>query len=142
MISKPVAFLLADLGVTKSLSRPSVSNDNPYSESQFKTTKYHPGFPGRFGAIQDSRGYLRTFFPWYNDEHHHSGIGYFTPKQVHYGLAPAAYDARAKTLSEAYLAHPERFVRRAPQPMAVPTHAWINPPLAQKVTEENATILL
>ena len=86
MSSKPVALLLADLGVTKSHSRPHVSNDNPYSESQFKTLKYRPEFPERFGSMEDARGFCQTFFPWYNTEHHHSGIGFLTPEQVHYGF--------------------------------------------------------
>src|SRR2546428_841070 len=116
MNSKPVAMLLADLGVTKSLSRPHVSNDNPYSEAQFKTLKYRPGFPDRFGSEQDGRAFCREFFPWYNTEHRHSGIGMMTPEAVHYGRAPEIVAARQKTLLAAYALHPERFVRRPPSP--------------------------
>jgi len=130
MTSKPVALLLTDLGVLKTHSRPHVSNDNPYSESQFRTLKYRPGFPARFGSIQDARGFCRNFFPWYNAEHRHSGLGLCTPESVHYGRAHAIRDARAIVLSAAYAVHPERFVRQHPQPPPLPTAAWINPPLA------------
>jgi len=128
MTSKPVALLLADLGVTKSLSRPHTSNDNPYSEAHFKTLKYQPGFPERFGSIQDGRRYCQTFFPWYNTEHHHSGIGMMTPQTVHYGLAPVVIAARQKTLDKAFALHPERFVRNPPSHQEVPQQVWINPP--------------
>jgi putative transposase len=128
MKSKPVALLLADLGVTKSHSRPHVSNDNPYSESQFRTLKYWPSFPQRFGCSQDAREFCCRFFPWYNDEHRHSGIGYLTPATVHYGGAEAAHVARTTTLQLAYAAHPERFVRGLPHPPGLPTEAWINKP--------------
>ena len=139
MTSKPVALLLADLGVTKTHSRPYVSNDNPFSEAQFKTLKYRPEFPDRFGSIQDSRGFGHVFFPWYNTEHHHSGLGLLTPHDVHYGLAEKRVEARARVLAAAYAAHPERFVagcrnrrrcrprsgstsrrRRSPSPSAIP----------------------
>ena len=116
MRSKPVAFLLADLSVTKTHSRPYTSNDNPYSESQFRTMKYRPEFPDRFGCIQDSRAFCQTFFPWYNDDHRHSGIGMMTPAMVHYGLAAAVRENRQAALDVAYAAHPERFVRRPPTP--------------------------
>jgi putative transposase len=106
MTSKPVAFLLADLGVTKSHSRPHVSNDNPFSESQFKTMKYRPGFPDRFGCIEDARAFCQPFFGWYNDEHHHSGLGLHTPASVHYGQADAVREQRAAVLAGAYAAHP------------------------------------
>ncbi len=106
MTSKPVAFLLADLGVTKSHSRPHVSNDNPFSESQFKTMKYRPGFPDRFGCIEDARAFCQPFFGWYNDEHHHSGLGLHTPASVHYGQADAIREQRAAVLAGAYAAHP------------------------------------
>jgi putative transposase len=129
MTSKPVAFLMADLGVTKSHSRPSVSNDNPYSESQFKTMKYRPEFPERFGSIEDARAFCRTFFPWYNGEHYHSGLGLMTPEDVHYGKAPGIIEDRQNTLSAAYERHPERFKYRMPKPMAVPDAVWINKPL-------------
>ena len=128
MTSKTVALLLADLGVTKSLSRPQVSNDNPYSEAQFKTLKYRPDFPERFGSLQHGRGYCRPFFHWYNTEHRHSGIGMMTPEAVHYGRAPLILAARQKVLDGAFVLHPERFVRAAPRHQEVPTEAWINPP--------------
>lgn len=128
MRSKPVAFLLADLSVTKTHSRPYTSNDNPYSESQFKTMKYRPEFPNRFGCLQDSRNFCQTFFAWYNDEHRHSGIGMMTPAVVHYGQATAVRDKRQEVLDAAYQAHPERFVRRAPTPLELPKEVWINKP--------------
>ena len=128
MTSKPVAFLLADLGVTKTHSRPQVSDDNPFSEAQFKTLKYRPDFPDRFGSILDARGFCRTFFPWYNTEHHHSGIGLLTPEDVHLGRAATRIAARAEVLASAYAAHPDRFVRGVPRPGAAPTAVWINPP--------------
>ena len=131
MTSKPVALLLADLGVTKSLSRPHTSNDNPYSEAQFKTLKYRPDFPDRFGSIQDGRGFCRNFFGWYNTEHHHSGIGMMTPEAVHYGRAPMIIAARQNTLDKAFALHPERFVRNPPLHQEVPQQAWINPPKAR-----------
>jgi putative transposase len=128
MTSKTVALLLADLGVTKSHSRPHVSDDNPYSEAQFKTLKYRPDFPDRFGSIQDARSFCGSFFRWYNVEHRHSGIGLLTPEQVHFGRAPAVIVQRRQVLDAAYLAHPERFVRRPPTPPPAPTAAWINRP--------------
>jgi len=128
MTSKAVAFLLAELGVTKTHSRPYVSNDNPYSESQFKTMKYRPEFPERFGCYQDAHRFLSEFFPWYNHEHHHSGLGYLTPYDVHYGLAEKRREQRAGVLQEAYERNPERFVRGLPQPALLPTAAWINKP--------------
>jgi len=128
MTSKPVAFLLADLGVTKTHSRPHVSDDNPYSESQFRTLKYRPDFPDRFGCLQDSRSFCQTFFTWYNEDHRHSGIALLTPAMLHYGQAPAILAQRQAVLGAAYHAHPERFVRRAPHPLTVPTEVWINKP--------------
>ena len=128
MTSKPVAFLLADLGVTKSHSRPSVSNDNPYSESQFKTMKYRPEFPERFGSIEDARAFCQTFIPWYNTEHYHSGLGLLTPEDVHYGRAPHIIEARQEVLLAAYERHPERFKGRLPKPMFLPQEVWINKP--------------
>lgn len=133
MTSKPVALLLADLGVAKSHSRPHVSNDNPFSESAFKTLKYRPTFPARFGSLEDARTFCRTFFDWYNHDHRHSGIGLLTPATVHFGLAPDVQAARAATLERAYVAHPERFVRRPPRPPALPTEVWINPPASKEV---------
>ncbi len=128
MKSKPVALLLSDLGVTKTHSRPYVSNDNPFSEAQFKTMKYRPDFPDRFGSIQDSRGFGHVFFPWYNTEHRHSGLGMLTPHEVHYGLAEKRVEARARVLAAAFAAHPERFVAGQPRPPALPTEVWINKP--------------
>jgi len=128
MIAKPVAHLLADLGVTKSHSRPHVSNDNPYSESQFRTFKYRPDFPDRFGSFEDARAHCARFFGWYNDDHRHSGIGLHTPADVHYGRAEAIRDRRGVVLLDAYAEHPERFVRKPPTPPVIPTIAWINEP--------------
>ena len=128
MTSKPVALLMADLGVTKSHSRPSVSNDNPYSESQFKTMKYRPEFPERFGSIQDARAFCQTFFPWYNTEHYHMGLGLLTPEDVHYGRASRILEDRKDVLRVAYEKHPERFKGRIPTPAPLPDAVWINKP--------------
>jgi putative transposase len=132
MRSKPVAFLLADLGVLKTHNRPYTSTDNPYSEAQFKTLKYRPGFPARFDSIEHARGFCRPFFDWYNHSHRHSGIGLMTPAAVHYGRAEALHADRARVLHAAYAATPERFVRHAPRPPALPTAAWINKPDAKE----------
>jgi putative transposase len=129
MQSKPVAFLLADLGVTKTHSRPHVSNDNPYSESQFRTLKYRPEFPDRFGCLQDSRAFCQGFFRWYNEEHRHSGLGLLTPAMVHYGQAERVRQQWQAVLDVAYQLHPERFVRSAPQPPPLPSEVWINKPV-------------
>ena len=128
MASKPVAFLLADLGVTKSHSRPQCSNDNPFSEAQFKTLKYRPDFPDRFGSIEDARVFCDRFFGWYAHEHRHSGIGLHTPADVHYGRAHAIREARSRVLDAAHQAHPERFVRKPPKPPRLPGTVWINRP--------------
>jgi putative transposase len=128
MRSKPVAFLLADLGVTKTHSRPYTSTDNPYSEAQFKTLKYRPGFPQRFDSIEQARAFCRDFFGWYNHQHRHSGIGLMTPADVHHGRAEHVHADRARVLKDAYTANPERFVRHPPRPPALPTAAWINKP--------------
>jgi putative transposase len=128
MMAKPTAFLLADLGVTKSHSRPHTSNDNPFSEAHFKTLKYQPQFPKRFGCIEDARTFCRRFFIWYNQDHHHVGIGLMTPDQVHFGQADVVHAARQNVLTQAYQANPERFVSNAPKPPAKPTATWINPP--------------
>ena len=128
MTSKPVALLLADLGVTQSHSRPHVSNDNPYSEAQFKTLKYRPGFPARFGSIEAARAHCQEFFCWYNNDHHHGGLGLHTAADIHHGHAPAVQAARAQVLDAAYTAHPERFVRKPPAPPKLPGTSWINPP--------------
>ena len=133
MTSKPVAFLLTDLGVTKTHSRPYTSTDNPYSEAQFRTLKYRPGFPDRFGSIEDARRFGEAFFLWYNHEHRHSGIGYMTPAAMHSGSAAQIRERRARVLAAAYDAHPERFVRGVPQPPELPTAAWINQPRKEGV---------
>jgi putative transposase len=136
MKSKCVAMLLSDLGVTKTHSRPHVSNDNPFSESQFKTMKYRPEFPERFGCIEDARGFCSPFFDWYNQEHHHSGIAMLTPEVVHYGLAEKVRLNRNVTLERAYQQHPERFVRKVPESPRLPEAVWINPPATQSKTLE------
>jgi transposase InsO family protein len=128
MKAKATALLLADLGVTRSHNRPHVSNDNPFSESHFKTLKYQPRFPQRFGCIEDARSFCRHFFDWYNQQHHHGGIGLMTPDQVHYGQADAVHAARQVTLDRAFAENPARFVNKTPTPPAKPTAAWINPP--------------
>ena len=137
MKSKPVALLLADLGVVKTHSRPQVSNDNPFSESQFKTMKYRPEFPDRFGSIEDARAFGHVFFPWYNDEHHHSALGFLTPAVVHYGNAEGVREKRKQILAAAYAAHPERFVKGMSQPAELPPAVWINPP-EKKTTLQDA----
>jgi putative transposase len=129
MRSKPVALLLSDLGVTKSHSRPYCASDNPYSESQFKTMKYRPEFPDRFGSVQDARSFGGVFFPWYNTEHYHSGLGWMTPHDVHFGLCAAKRRRRAVVLAEAYEKTPERFVHGMPTPAELPKEVWINRPM-------------
>jgi putative transposase len=131
MTSRPVALLLADLGIAKSHSRPHVSNDNPYSEAGFKTLKYRPEFPDRFGSIEDARAFCADFFAWYNTEHRHSGIAMFTPADVHYGRAGDLLDVRANVLAGAYATHPERFVKGLPLPRPVPAEVWINQPVKE-----------
>ena len=128
MRSKLVAELLVDLQVIKSHSRPYVSDDNPYSEAQFKTLKYRPNFPERFGSTEDARAHCKLFFSWYNDSHRHSSIGYMTPAAVHYDQAKTLFQQRADTLDAAFAAHPNRFKGQCPQPPRLPTAAWINPP--------------
>jgi len=128
MASKPVAFLLADLGVTKSHSRPHTSNDNPFSEAQFRTLKYRPDFPHTFSCIADARAFCQRFFSWYNNEHYHSGIAWLHPTDVHHGRAETVRAARADVLDAAYARHPDRFVNKPPEPAALPTAAWINKP--------------
>jgi putative transposase len=135
MTSKPVALLLADLGITKTHSRPHVSNDNPFSEAQFKTLKYRPDFPERFGSIQDARGHCHVFFPWYNTEHRHTGLGLLTPYDVHHDLAAQRRAERAAVLATAYAVHPARFTAGHPRPPARPMEVWINPPKARPATE-------
>lgn len=128
MTSKAVAELLADLGVAKTHSRPHVSNDNPFSEAHFKTLKYRPSYPDRFGSLMDARAWARPFFHWYNHLHRHSGIGLLSPATVHAGQAIQQVAIRQQVLDGAYAAHPERFVRGRPTPPAAPTAVWINPP--------------
>jgi putative transposase len=127
MTSKPVAFLLADLGITQSHSRPHVSNDNPFSESQFKTLKYRPYFPGKFGSIEHARAHCQDFFGWYNHQHRHAGLGLHVPADVHYGRARNVRAGRVRVLAAAFAAHPERFTR-PPQPPKLPGSSWINRP--------------
>jgi len=128
MQSKKVAQLMVDLGVTKSLSRPYTANDNPYSEAQFKTMKYRPGYPDRFASLENARAWARDFMHWYNHEHHHTGLGLMTPAMVHHGLADAVYAHRQQVLQAAYEAHPERFVSGMPTPVALAEEVWINRP--------------
>lgn len=140
MKSKPVALLLSDLGVTKTHSRPHVSDDNPFSEAHFKTLKYRPDFPARFGSIQDARAFLVSFFAWYNEEHHHGGIAMLTPHDVHHGLSEERRSQRAEVLRSAHRAHPERFVRGAPVPAPVPTAVWINKPKSGGQRDDTAAV--
>ncbi len=139
MTSKPVALLPADLGIAKTHARSNVSNDNPFSEAQFKTLKYRPAFPERFGSIQDARAHCHVFFPWYNTEHHHSGLGLLIPADVHHGLAAQRVAARATVLVKAHAAHPERFPGGLPQPPAPPVEVWINRPKTPALEETSNT---
>lgn len=138
MSSKSVAMLLADLGVTKTHSRPHVSNDNPFSEAQFKTMKYRPDFPERFGCMQDARGWSGEFMDWYNYEHYHTGLGLMTPAMVHYRVADEAQAQRQQVLEAAYRSNPERFVRGVPSPPDLPEAVWINKPK----NEQSDTVVL
>lgn len=128
MRAKAFAQMLADLGVTKTHSRPHVSDDNPFSEAHFKTLKYRPDFPGRFGTLADAQAHCRAFFSWYNHDHRHEGLGLLTPADVHLGRAPVVLAARQRVLDAAYAAHPERFVQQAPIAGQPPTEVWINKP--------------
>ena len=128
MTSKTVALLMSDLGVGKSHSRPYTSNDNPFSEAQFKTLKYHSSFPERFGSVQDANAFLAGFFSWYNTQHRHNGLALLTPADVHYGRAPALLEQRQEVLLEAFAAHPNRFKNRVPKAGSLPEAVWINPP--------------
>ena len=141
MRSKQVAALLVDLEVTKTHSRPHVSDDNPYSEAQFKTLKYRPDFPDRFGSIEDARLHCQIFFPWYNTEHRHSRIGLMSPTTVHHGLAAELTRQRSITLDAAFLAHPERFKNNAPRPPEVPNAVWINPPMKKATSPAKPSTL-
>jgi putative transposase len=138
MTSKPVAVLLAELGVARSHSRPHVSNDNPFSEAAFKTLKYCPAFPERFGSIEDARVFCREFFAYYNHHHRHSGIALHTPASVHYGTAGDVQAARTATLNAAYAANPRRFCNRRPRPPKMPTVAWINKPTITNDTQKQS----
>ena len=142
MRSTLVALLFSDLGITASHSRPRVSNDNPFSEAQFRTVKYRPEFPARFGALEHARGVSRVLFAWYNDAHHHSGLSYLTPADVHYGRAATVLAARHRTRLAAYAAHPERFVHGPPRPETIPTAVWINrpPTLTSQVAPATTTV--
>ena len=133
--SKCTAQLLADLGVTRSLSRPQVSDDNPFSEAQFKTLKYHPSFPGRFEDITAAIAFCRSFFPWYNTEHRHAGIAMLTPDDVHHHRVPDVLAQRGRTLQAAWALHPERFVHGTPKPAPLPEAVWINPPATSTTGE-------
>jgi len=141
MASQSVAQMLASLGVVKSHSRPHVSNDNPFSESQFKTMKYRPEFPGRFGGYEDALSFCRSFFQWYNDEHYHSGIGLLTPAMLHYGRAIDVLDARQKVLQSAYAKQPGRFVRGLPKPQSPPAAVWINPPQTNTIDDTQERLI-
>ena len=136
MTNKPVALLLADLGVTKTHSRPHVSNDNPFSEAQFKTLKYCPAFPERFGSLEDGRVFGHHFFGWYNNDHYHSGLGFLTPAVVHHGRAARVHAQRTNVLATAYAAHPERFVNGQPTPADLPQAVWINPPEKKNAAQD------
>jgi putative transposase len=131
MRAKTTAELLVDLGVAASFSRPRVSNDNPFSEAHFKTLKYRPQFPACFAGLDHARAHSRQFFPWYNNEHHHSGIGFMTPAAMHFGTAPVLWEQRATVLQAAYRAHPERFKGKRPTPPKLPTVVGINLPKTQ-----------
>ena len=132
MTSRSLALLLADLGITKTHSRPHVSDDNPFSEAHFKTMKYRPDYPDRFGSIQDARRFCQEFFPWYNHQHHHSGLQLLTPAAVHYRQAAQLISKRQVVLDAAYQTHPERFVKRPPLHPPLPEAVWINPPASTK----------
>jgi putative transposase len=142
MSSKSVALLMADLGVTKTHSRPHVSNDNPFSEAQFKTLKYRPDYPARFGCQTDARTWAAEFFRGYNYEHHHSAIGLLTPADVHFGRAQTILDQRQQVLHAAYLKNPERFVKGPSSPAPLPTAVWINPPKAKFQPEQPLSLSL
>lgn len=135
MTSQPVALLLADLGVTRTHSRPHVSNDNPYSEAQFKTLKYRPDYPGRFGCLADARAWAQAFFAWYNHEHHHSGLALLTPSDVHFHRAQVVLQTRQAVLQAAYRRTPQRFVKGLPKPLQLPPAVWINPPKATPTSD-------
>jgi putative transposase len=136
MTSQSLARLAAQLGIQLSHNRPHVSNDNPFSEAQFKTLKYRPEFPNRFGSYEHARSLCRELFHWYNYEHHHGSIGLMTPAIVHYGHAPRLLDHRREVLAKAFRQHPERFAHGTPQPPSMPEAVWINPPLEKKTRQD------
>lgn len=133
MKAKSTGQLLADLGVTRTHNRPHTSNDNPFSESAFKTLKYQPEFPKRFGCIEDAKVFCRLYFTWYNEDHHHSALGLMTPNQIHYGQADSIILARQAILDQAFARHPERFVAKPPMAPPKPVAVWINPPIQSKI---------
>ncbi len=137
MTSRNIAQLIADLGITRSLCRPRVSDDNPFSEAQFKTLKYHPSFPGRFSSIDEATRFCRSFFHWYNTEHRHGGIAMLTPEAVHFGRADDILERREQTLRAAWKRHPERFVHGVPKPQPLPKRVWINPPPSADANTRN-----
>lgn len=141
MTSKTLAQLLADLDVARSHSRPQVSNDNPFSESQFKTLKYHPSFPGKFSNLDEARAFCRKFFDWYNNEHRHSGIAFLTPNEVHEGRGDEVLAHRHAVKMAAFAAHPERFTRGAPRRETAPAAVFINPPSAGAASAEASSPL-
>ena len=141
MIAKPITLLMSDLGVTKSHSRPRVPDDNPYSEAQFRTLKYCPTYPERFGSLHDARQWCQQFFTWYNQQHHHTGLALLTPADVHYGRAEEKLAQRQIVLQQAYQLHPERFVKGKPTPTPLPDAVWINRP-NPSLTEETANMAL
>ena len=142
MTAKSLTVLLADLGVLPSLARPRTPDDNAFSEAQFKTVKYHPTFPGRFGAVCQARTWAQQLFHWYNYQHHHTSLGLMTPAAVHNGLAPALHEQRLAVLSAAYAIHPERFVRGQPQPPTLPAAVWLNPPAPEEKPRSDTAELL
>ncbi len=142
LVAKDVVHLFEDLGVGQSLSRPRVPNDNPYSESQFKTVKYHPGFPDRFGCYEDAYAYVEPFFRWYNTEHRHSGIAYLTPEVVHHGWVEEVQEVRQAALEDAWRERPERFVKGPPKVLRLPDEVWINQPMSAETPERMLPKLL
>ena len=136
MTAKPIAVLMSDLGIAKSHSRPHVPDDNPYSEAQFRTLKYCPTYPDRFGSLQDARQWSQNFFTWYNQQHHHTALALLTPSDVHYGRADEKLAQRQVVLQQAYQTHPERFVKGRPTPAQVPDAVWINPPVSETRLKE------
>ena len=142
MISKTLAQLLADLDVARSFNRPHTSNDNPFSESHCRTVKYHSTYPGRFATLEEGLGWGRSFFPWYNHEHKHSGIAFLTPADVYYGRAEDRLAQRHTVLQAAYAAHPERFPHGLPRPQLLPVATYINPPSHAHAVERNDRVVV